>query len=58
MTIMLSQKLIEEIAGEYPNLSRIFVDERDQYLSKKIYEAASESVKNICRHPPKQVLMC
>eukprot|EP00116_Pleurobrachia_bachei_P005463 sb/3465725/ len=34
------QRLIEEIAGEYPNLSRVFVDERDKYLARKIYDSA------------------
>jgi hypothetical protein len=47
-----SQKLIEEITGEYPNLSRIFVDERDQFLSRKIFEAAGESV---CKHSSSNV---
>lgn len=46
------QKLIENIAGEYPNLSRIFVDERDQYLSNKIFLAAGEGVGSLCKHSP------
>lgn len=39
------QKLIDEISEEYPKLSRIFVDERDQFLSGRIFEAASENGK-------------
>jgi len=46
----LLEKLIKEIAGEYPNLSRIFVDERDQYLSSMIYEAAKTDPATLHRN--------
>lgn len=44
------EKLIKDIAGEYPNLSRIFVDERDQFLSSMIYDAARTDPATLCRN--------
>lgn len=33
----LLEELLREMAGEFPELSRIFVDERDQYMAHTLF---------------------
>ena len=36
--------MLDEIAKELPTIKRVLIDERDEYLASKIYEAKGENI--------------
>ena len=38
------QSMLDEIAKELPTIKRVLIDERDEYLASKIYEAKGENI--------------
>jgi len=47
----LLQNMLQEMAGEFPGLSRVFVDERDVYLAHTLHSAASSVLPHTSSTP-------
>lgn len=48
----LLESMLEEMAGTYPSMSRVFVDERDTFLAYSLRQAADAPFQSGCSEPP------
>lgn len=48
----LLESMLEEMAGTYPSMSRVFVEERDTFLAYSLLQAADAPFQNGCSEPP------